>query len=347
MSLQIMQEGLKRAMITEHIFGQLPDGTDVIAYDMSSETGLSTVILSYGATLQSLRLPCGLDVVLGFDNLEGYLGNHPYFGAAIGRVANRIGGAKIKVEGVSYPLSANEGRHTLHGGAQGFNRANWTGDIHDDVLTLKHISPDGDQGFPGRVESEFEFTLQGSTLSITMRAKSDKTTPINLTHHSYFNLTNGGQNICDDHRLEVLADEFTPMDNGLPTGAFKSVDDTAFDFRVARPLSRLNPLDHNFIRRGFSNRSDIKKVAKLWSTATGNKVIICSNQPCLQVYTGEFMPHITGKKGVEYAPFHGVTIEPQGFVDSLNHADFPDEILEQGSMYTQTIRYTFRTERII
>ena len=330
-------------MITERIFGQLPDETDVIAYDMSSETGLSAAILSYGATLQSLRLPSGLDVVLGFDDLEGYLGPHPYFGAAIGRVANRIGGAKIEVEDVSYPLSANEGDNTLHGGAQGFNRANWTGDIKGDVLNLKHISPDGDQGFPGRVESEYEFKLQGSTLSITMRAQSNKTTPINLTYHSYFNLTNGGQSACDDHRLEVLADEFTPMDNGLPTGEIKSVDDTAYDFRAARLLSAQTPLDHNYIRRNFNNRSDIKKIAKLSSITTGNKVIICSNQPCMQVYSGGFIPHITGKKGVEYGPFHGVTIEPQGFVDSLNHADFPDEILEQGSVYTRTIRYTFRT----
>lgn len=292
-----------------------------------------------------MRLPSGLDVVLGFDDLESYLGPHPYFGAAIGRVANRIGGAKIEIDGVNYPLSANEGENTLHGGAQGFNRANWTGSIKDDVLTLKHISPDGDQGFPGRVESEYKFTLQGSTLSITMRAQSNKTTPINLTHHSYFNLTNGGQSACFDHRLEVLADEFTPMDNGLPTGEFKSVDDTAYDFRAARLLSAQTPLDHNYIRRNFNNSSDIKKIAKLSSITTGNKVIICSNQPCMQVYSGGLIPHITGKKGVKYGPFHGITIEPQGFVDSLNYADFPDEVLEQDFVYTRTIRYTFRTQK--
>jgi len=332
-------------MITQRKFGQMPNGEPVTAFELSSEAGFRATMLSYGATLQSLIFPDGTDVVLGFDTLAGYLGPHPYFGAIIGRVANRIGGARLNIAGQIYTLSANEGPNTLHGGQIGFDRANWRGRVDDDVLILSHISSDGDQGFPGALTTELRISFSQATLSIEMKAATDKATPVNLTHHSYFNLSGAEAGPCQDHRLEILADSYAPTDDkNLPTGEIKSVDGTDYDYRVARMLSSQAPLDHNFIRRDNGRTHEMKKLAKLASDTSGKKVIICATQPCFQIYTGHAIPVIKGKSGAVYGPYHGISIEPQGFIDSLNHSAFPDQILQPGQTYHHRLRYTFRTE---
>jgi len=317
-------------MITSRIFGKLHNGEQVTAYDLASEAGFRATLLSYGATLQSLTFPDGRNVVLGFDHLEKYLGKHPCLGAMIGRVANRISGASFKIDDIHYHLPANEGPHNIHSGPQGFDRVNWRGKSEDDTLILSHTSPDGHQGFPGDVETELRFKFEGSTLSLSMKATTNKPTPINLTYHPYFNLSGDNKSTACDHTLEILANYYTPVTKtGLPTGEVKSVTGTQFDFRSTAPLPGSWVLDHNFVKHQDSQNKDIKKLAKLSSDTTGHKVIICGTQPGLQVYTGQ-------KKGV--------AIEPQNFPNAVNIADFPNTILRPGETYHHTIRYTFRSE---
>jgi len=175
-------------MITKREFGQLSNGQKVYAFDLISETGLHATILEFGATLQAFKLPSGLDVVLGFDDLAGYVAPHPCFSAAIGRTANRTRAAQFEIDGQIYSIPANEGRNNLHGKPDGFDQALWTGEIDGERLVLTHTSPDGHQGYPGQVTAQMIFHIEGNTLSLDMTARSDKTTPINLTHHNYFNL---------------------------------------------------------------------------------------------------------------------------------------------------------------
>jgi len=327
-------------------FGTLPNGEAVTAYDLISEVGFKATILSYGATLQSLVFPDGTDVVLGFDGLAGYLGDHPYIGAIIGRNANRIGGASFEIDGVNYNLPKNEGSHNLHSGPLGFDRVNWAGEIKGKTLILRHTSPDGHQDFPGVLETELRFIFEGNTLSLEMRASTDKASLVNLTYHPYFNLTDGGASSCEDHRLEIIANSFTPLDRTMiPTGDIMALDDTPLDYRKDRMILVNIPLDHNFVRADKGQTSEMKKLAKLSSVQSGHKVIICSTQPCFQVYTGEYIASIPGKLGNIYGPFHGITIEPQGFIDSLNHPAFPDQVLYPGEIYHHKISYTFRSAK--
>jgi len=316
-------------MIKVREFGKLQNGESVTAYNFVTEAGFKATILSYGATLQSLTFPNGINVVLGFDKLESYLGDHPCLGAVIGRVANRIGRANFQVDGVNYDISANEGTNSLHSGPEGFDRVNWVGEIEGDTLILRHTSPDGHQAFPGNLKTELRFRFDGHTLSLDMKATTDKATPVNLSYHPYFNLTDGGASSCEDHTLEILTEHYTPLSpTSLPTGEIASVDNTAFDFRMVRPIPQDWVLDHNFVKHQDSQNKAVKKLAKLSSITTGHKVIICATHPGLQVYTGQKA---------------GVAIEPQNFPNAVNIPNFPDSILRPEDTYHNIIRYTFRT----
>jgi len=316
-------------MITSRIFGELPNGEIAIAYTLTSEAGFVAIVLSYGATLQSLIFPDGANVVLGFKGLESYLGDHPKIGSFIGRVANRIGRASFKIDGINYDLPANEGPNNLHSGPNGFDRVNWAGKIDDDALILRYISPDGHQGFPGTVKTELRFAFKGHTLSLDMKATTDKATPINLTYHPYFNLTGSGEDAGLDHKLEILAEHYTPLtEAGLSTGDIKPVEGTQFDFRKAKPIPTDWVLDHNFVKHQDNQNKAIRKMARLSSDTNQHKVIICATHPGLQVYTGQ--------KG-------GIAIEPQNFPDAPNHPEFPNAILRPEETYHQIIRYTFRS----
>lgn len=333
-------------MIKTRKFGELPNGETVTAYDFTTETGFHATILSYGATLQSLTFPDGIDVVLGFDNLVQYLGQHPYFGAVIGRVANRIAGARFSVDGVEHKLPENEGPNNLHSGPIGFDRVNWFGDVQGDTLVLGHTSPDGHQGFPGALKTELRFTLEDSTLTLDIQAVTDKACPVNITYHPYFNLTNGGIAPCIDHHLQIYANAFTPTDAAnIPTGDISHLPDGGpYCYLDPRPITPENRLDQNFIIKPHNaDDSQMVKMAKLSSEVTGHKVIICSTQKCLQAYTGSHIPKMTGKAGHSYGSNHGITLEPQGFPDALNHNDFADNILRPDIIYHHRINYTFRS----
>lgn len=333
-------------MITSREFGRLPDGDIVTAFDFKTEAGFKATVLSYGATLQSLIFPDGRDIVLGFDKLEGYVGQHPHFGAIIGRVASRISGASFEIEGEHFSLPKNERDNNLHSGPMGFGRVNWTGEIGGDTLVLKHKSPDGHQGFPGELNAELQFKFEGSKLSLHIQATIDKACPVNITYHPYFNLTNGGLTPCTDHQLQIHSRFYTHHNSDKnPTGErSRTPCSLTYGYNDPRHIKRDDELDQNFVIRTSNPNNKMLKMAKLTSDTTGHKIIICSTAPCLQAYTGAHIPNITGKSGVIYGPNHGIALEPQSYPDAINQHKFPSNILRPGELYTHKINYTFRPE---
>ncbi|MEP3892158.1 MAG: aldose epimerase family protein [Hellea sp.] len=332
-------------MIKSRIFGKLPCSETVTAYDFTTDTGFRATILSYGATLQSLTFPDGTDIVLGFDNLTSYLGEHPYFGAAIGRVANRISDGSFTIDGANYELPKNERPNNLHSGPEGFDRVNWIGEVDGNTLILRHTSPDGHQGFPGELLTEFRFSFEGNTLGLDVQATTNKPCPVNITYHPYFNLTNGGATPCTDHHLQINANFYTHADSaGLPTGEISRAPCSGvYRYNDPRPIKSNDPLDQNFVIKSLYAADDkMVKMAKLSSDVTGHKVIICSTQSCLQAYTGAYIPTMAGKAGLTYGSNHGVALEPQSFPDAINQENFPDNVLRPDEIYTHKISYTFR-----
>ena len=339
------QNAYANVMITSRDLGKLNSGERVTAYDLVSEAGFRATILSYGATLQSLTFPDGLDVVLGFDDLQGYLGEHPYFGCAVGRVANRISGARFDINGQRYELPKNENGNNLHSGPIGFDRVNWVGDIDGQTLILRHTSPDGHQGFPGELQTELRFTFEGSKLSLHIEAIVNKPCPVNISWHPYFNLTDGGATPCTDHQLQIHASFYTRTGaENLPTGDMtRAPCSLRYRYNDPRPITENDVLDQNFVVNSRYNREgNMVKMAKLSSNTTGHKVIICSTETCLQAYTGCHIPGIIGKSGTRYGPNHGIALEPQSYPDALNQDNFPDNVLQPGKIYSHEINYTFR-----
>ncbi len=338
--------------IERRYFGRLVDGTEVEAIDLIGDAGVSATILTYGATLQALRAPdrwgVEADVLLGFDTLDGYLQDGAYQGATVGRYANRIAGAQFTHAGAAYRLSANEGPNCLHGGACGWNRALWsvarlgpTADGGVEVL-LSHVSPDGDQGFPGEVWVEAGFLLDGARLTLSYRATTHAPTPINLTSHGYFNLEGGDASVLD-HRLVLHADAFLAVDARRIPMARQPVADTPFDFRQAKALGeqiavahpqlvQAGGYDHCYVLQGA--RDVGLPVAELTAPRSGRRLKIGTTEPGVQLYTGNVLgPAPTGKGGRLYGPRHGVCVETQNLPDAPNRTDFPNCILKPGDVY--------------
>jgi len=334
-------------MIKIENFGHLPCGDPVLAYSFETDQGFRATILSYGATLQSLRYPDGQDVTLGFGSLQGYLGDHPYFGAAIGRVANRISHASFEIDGQNYDLPKNEGHNNLHSGPKGFDRVNWAGEVKGETLILRHTSQEGHQGFPGKLMTELHFTFQGNTLELNIQAQINKACPVNITYHPYFNLTNGGAFPCTDHQLEIPASYYTEKDSeNIPTGEIlRTAHSSAFNYSDPKTIENNNILDQNFVVASpWADSRNMHKMAKLSSNITGRKIIVCSTYPCLQAYTGHGIGKIIGKGGVTYGPNHGIALEPQGFPNAINTHKFPSNILTPHKIYNHTISYNFTNE---
>lgn len=332
-------------MIKARKFGKLPSGETVTAYDLTTDAGFRATVLSYGATLQSLAYPDGLDVVLGFEKLESYLAEHPCFGSAIGRVANRISGAAFEIDGERYELPKNEHDNNLHSGPIGFDRVNWLGEIEGDAVILRHISSDGHNGFPGELQTELRFTFKGSKFSLNIQAEVNKPCPVNITYHPYFNLTDGGASPCTDHQLQIYSNFYTHSDdNNIPTGErSRSACSLNYAYNSPKVIKPNDSLDQNFVIKTFSaDKAEMVKMAKLRSDTTGRKVIICSTEPCLQAYAGAHIPKLPGKSGIIYGANHGIALEPQSFPDAVNQAKFPDNILRPGKVYSHKINYTFR-----
>jgi len=337
------------------VFGMLPDGREVAAVTLHAG-GISATVLAWGATLQSLLVPDRLgepaDVTLGFDDLDGYLAHTGYFGATVGRFANRIAGGRFVLDGATYQLPLNDGPNSLHGGAAGFDRQLWDiTAVRPGAVTLRLISPDGDQGYPGQLTVDATYALAPTgTLTIEYRATTDAPTIVNITNHAYWNLAGGGSAL--GHLLTIPADRFTPIDAALiPTGEMRDVAGTPFDFRATTALgARIRDgsdaqlgfgrgYDHNWAVMPAEGLGIRAQVADLLS---GRSFELCSNHTGLQVYSGNSLDgSIVGKEGLRYRQGDAIVLEPQRCPDTPNRSQFGSARLGPGDTYHHTVIYRF------
>ena len=339
-------------------FGKTPDGQEVDLYTMTNTNGITAKITSYGAILVSLEVPDKngklADITLGFDTLDGYITRHPYFGATVGRYANRIGGARFKLNDVEYKLAANNGANHLHGGIKGFDKVVWkaeetTAESNKAFVKLSYLSKDGEEGYPGNLACTVTYTLtKDDELKISYEAETDKTTILNLTNHSYWNLAGQGNGDILGHELMLNADKYTVVDEGLiPTGEIRSVEDSPMDF--TRPMiigSRIGQVgsgyDHNYVLD--SGGGTLALCARVYEPTSGRAMEIYTIEPGVQFYTGNFLDgSITGKSGKVYKKHYGFCLETQHFPDSPNKPHFPSVVLNPGQKYTTVTVHKFYT----
>ncbi len=346
--------------LTEAVYGKMPDGTTVYLYTLTNHNGVEAKITNYGGIVVSLKVPdkngTKADVVLGFDKFEGYLNpKEPYFGAIVGRYANRIGHAMFTLDGHQYKLAKNDGENTLHGGLKGFDKRVWTSAMAPEgKLELTYVSKDGEEGYPGTVVAKVTYTLtDNDELRIDYDATTDKDTVVNLTNHSYFNLKGSGEGDILEHRLTLNADRFTPVDAGLiPTGELKNVAGTPFDFRQPTAIgARINQsdeqlklglgYDHNWALNKKGN--ELSLAARVEEPTSGRILEVYTTQPGVQFYTGNHLDGtVKGKGGKVAAIRTGFCLETQHFPDSPNKPKFPSTELKPGQRFTSTTVYKFR-----
>jgi aldose 1-epimerase len=358
------------ATITQAPFGNTPDGTPVEIYTLRNAKGAEARIMTYGGIVQKLTMPDKngqfADIVLGFDNLDGYtnpkyVSGCPYFGALIGRYGNRIGGAKFTLEGKTYTLPANDHGNTLHGGTKGFDKVVWKA-VKADVgpegprLELSYLSKDGEEGFPGNLKVTATYTLtDDNALKLVFTATTDKPTVCNLTHHSYFNLSGQGNGDILGDLVYINADKTTTVDNHLiPTGALADVTGTPFDFRKPTAVgARINDpdtilqygpgYDHNWVINKPLGKFGLQ--ARVTDPNSGRVMEVWSDQPGVQFYAGNFLDgSLTGKNGKVYTKRSALCMEPQHYPDSPNHTNFPSTELKPGQTYHCTIEYKFSAQ---
>jgi len=344
--------------IEKMAFGKTADGTAVDLYVLSNAKGMKAKVITFGAILTELYVPDRKgdleDVVLGFDDLKGYLAKHPYFGATVGRVANRIAKGRFKLNGKEYRLAVNNGPNALHGGLKGFDKVVWKAKVlrkeDGPAVRFSYQSPDGEEGFPGTLKVSVTYTLTNKNeLKISYRATTDKPTPVNLTNHSYFNLAGPKSGNILEHAVMLNADQYTPVDDKLiPTGEIKPVKGTPLDFTKPTKIgARLDQLktdpvgyDHNFIVK--KGRKRLALAARVREPKTGRVMEMYTTEPGVQFYTGNFLDgSLQGKGDVVYRKHQGFCLEAQHYPDSVHHDNFPSIILEPGKTYKQTTVYKF------
>jgi aldose 1-epimerase len=346
-------------------FGWLPDGTAVERFVLVNAAGTRAELVSWGASLVRLlaRDRAGRlgDVVLGFDSLAPYLADHPHLGGTIGRYANRIAGGRLPLDGREWLLAANQPPHHLHGGVVGFDRVVWEADEIRERggvgVRFSHQSPDGDEGYPGRLDVTVTYRLDADdALRMDFAARSGAPTVVNLTQHAYWNLRDGGASGILDHELLVNASAYTPVDRtGIPTGAIEPVAGTPLDFRSPRRIGeRIGALaglrggyDHNFVLdRAPAAATGPSLAARLRDPASGRVLEVHTTQPGLQLYAGNFLDgSLVGRDGARYLRHHGLCLETQHFPDSPHHPHFPTTRLAPGETYRHMTLYLFRTDR--
>ena len=337
-------------------FGKLPDGTVITAYTLKNAKGSWAKVITYGATLTELYVPDKSgqpgDVVLGFSDLPGYLSDHPFFGATVGRYANRIAKGHFTLDGKEYSLAINNGPNSLHGGKIGFSRKVWKAEILPGMTSaavrFTYVSKDGEENYPGNLNVAVTYTLTDTNeLKLDYRAETDQDTPINLTNHSYFALGGPGKNILDEV-LYLNADEFTPVDATLiPTGEIKSVKGTPLDFTKPTAIgARINELkdiggyDHNFVINGKAGK--LRLAARATDPATGRQMEVWTTEPGVQFYSSIGLNgSIVGKGGIAYPKFGGLCLETQHYPDSVNRSNFPSAILHPGKPFESQTIYKF------
>jgi aldose 1-epimerase len=346
------------AEIHKSPFGTV-DGQEVDIYTLTSPKGVEARITNYGGIVVSLKTPDKSgksgDIVQGFDELKGYLQNEPYFGALIGRYANRIGKAKFTLEGKEYQLAVNDGANSLHGGIKGFDKRVWTAVAKGSSLELTYVSKDGEEGYPGTLTAKVVYTLNAKgELRIDYSATTDKTTVLNLTNHTYFNLKGQGNGDILDHDLTLYASRYTPIDSGLiPTGELAPVKGTPFDFLTAHKVGERigasdeqlklgGGYDHNWVLD--AKPGTLAKAAEVYEATSGRVLEVWTTQPGIQFYTGNFLDGtLKGKDGKVYARRAALCLETQHFPDSPNKPAFPSVVLKPGKRFTATTVWKFST----
>ena len=344
---------------TSASFGKTTDGTEVQLFTLTNAHGLKATITNYGGTLTSLLVPDKIDklsdVILGFDNVSGYqspafLKSNPYFGALIGRYGNRIKGGKFTLNGKAYTLAKNNGPNTLHGGKVGFNQKVWEAtpgtSADGQTLTLRYLSKDGEEGYPGYLNVTVVYTLTNDdALRIDYTATTDKATPLNLTNHTYFNLDLGKSKDVLSHQVTLPADRYTVVDATLiPTGELRPVKGTPFDFTTPHAIGERiaqvpGGYDHNWV---LNQATGQHSAATVYEATTGRTMEVTTDQPGVQFYTGNFLDGtLTGKGGVVYGKHAGFCLETQHFPDSPNQPKFPSTVLKPGETYHTMTSYKF------
>jgi aldose 1-epimerase len=351
--------GGKGGRVEKSSFGTTKDGQAVDLYTLTNANGVVAKVVTYGALLTELHVPdrsgAMADVVLGFKTLQGYEGDHPYFGATIGRVANRIAKGKFKLSGQEYTLAANNGPNHLHGGLRGFDKRVWKAQPVSvggaPAVRFTYTSADMEEGYPGALTATVTYTLtQANELRLEYTATADAPTIVNLTNHSYFNLAGDGQGTILDHELTIMADRYTPVDDTLiPTGEIASVRGTVMDFNRATPIgARIKDVpgpapggyDHNYV---LSHGGRVLAMsATVREPKSGRVMEVLTSEPGIQLYTGNFLDGaLTGKAGVAYQRHFGFCLETQHFPDSINHPNFPPVVLQPGRTFKSTTVYRF------
>ena len=347
------------AMPTSASFGKTADGTEIQLFTLTNAAGMKASISTYGGTLTSLLVPDKAgklsDVILGFDNVSGYLSpeftkSNPYFGALIGRYGNRIAKGKFTIDGKPYQVGLNNNGNSLHGGTVGFNQKVWTAkpgtSADGQTLTLTYLSKDGEEGYPGNLNVTVVYTLTANNaLKIDYTATTDKATPVNLTNHAYFNLAQGQSKDVLAHQVTIPADRYTVVDASLiPTGELKPVKGTPFDFTTPHAIGERiaqvpGGYDHNWV---LNQATGQHSAATVYEPTTGRTMEVTTDEPGVQFYTGNFLDGtLKGKDGVVYGKHAGFCLETQHFPDSPNQSKFPSTILKPGQTYHTTTSYTF------
>jgi aldose 1-epimerase len=348
-------------------FGKTKDGEAVYRFVLSNEKGVEAVVISYGAALVSLTVPDrdgkSADIVLGYDNLDGYEQDKSFFGATIGRYGNRIAGGQFSLNGAVFHVPRNDGPNSLHGGTIGFNKRIWTGVDRSrgdaQVLELSYTSPDGEEGYPGTLKVQVTYTLaaEANELRVDYSATTDKDTVVNLTNHSYFNLSGATSQEILDHQLLLHALKFTPVDSTLiPTGELRAVRGTPFDFTKATAIgARINQddeqlrfgkgYDHNWVL-DRAEKGSLQLAAEVFEPTSGRVLEVLTTEPGIQFYSGNFLDgKVHGKGGQFYGHRTGFCLETQHFPDSPNHANFPSTVLKPGQAYRSTTVFRFSARK--
>jgi aldose 1-epimerase len=351
-----------KTTVTTQPFGKMPDGTPVEVFTLS-DGAVEARIISYGGILVSLKTPDrngnSADVVLGFDDLDGYVSNSngphgAFFGALVGRYANRIANGTFTLDGKKYSLPINNAPNSLHGGPHGFNNVVWKAKEIADGVELTYLSKNGEAGYPGDLTATVRYTLERGELKIDYSATTDKDTVVNLTNHSYFNLAGAGKGDILNHQLTLYASRFTPVDATLiPTGELKPVAGTPFDFTKATAVgARIDAddeqiklghgYDHNWVLDATGGK--LALAADVFDPASGRVLQVLTTQPGIQFYTSNFLDgSVKGKGGVSYGLHAALCLETQHFPDSPNHPDFPTAELEPGQKYHQVTVFKLTT----
>jgi aldose 1-epimerase len=332
--------------MTQSAFGTLPDGRTVQRISLGRPGALQVEILDYGATVHRLCAPTAsgcIETIPAYGDLAGYLAGKSYLNAAIGRYANRLAGGRFSIDGHAYQVSVNEGANTLHGGKQGFDKRIWRiVSVTPDRAVLAYTSPDGEEGFPGKVEVEASFSVTADTLTIAYTAVADRPTPVNLTQHFYFNLSGRPAKSILDHQVRIAGDAVTPVrDDLIPTGELRPVAGTVFDLREPKRVGDVagssdpqilipKGIDHNWVLN-----KGVGPQVELHSPESGLTLEITTDQPGMQVYSGQGMSDPFFKNAA-------IAFEPQNFPDAPNHPNFPDSILRPGQTYRHTTAYRFK-----